>query len=307
MLAMADDATAIGEHDKGLMKFAFKKKEALATGVRRIVAEQLKIATDQTSSPKVSATAIHSARKAIKRARAALQLANGNLDVVGKETDRILRDAARSLAPSRDAHVQWRAFKTLGICTDTGLCRVMEQRLRDIQHDSAIPNDQQIDAFNRAIRKAQKQFTRHRLDAFDGKQLARALKQTYRRARKCYKRTREAPTGKKLHEWRKAAKMFWHHIQLTDGLTGHRLKTLAKNLHKLTQHLGDDHDYFLLLTALADSTDVDSRFVKRELRTMRATLQKQSFKLARKTFGLAPSAFHERISRDLNQLNNDHA
>ena len=95
-----------------------------------------------------------------------------------------------------------------------------------------------------------------------------------------------------------------HHLELTDALAPKKLKRLTQNAHDLTQFLGDDHDLYLLLRALADATDPDTRLVKREIRKTRGKLQRCAFKIARHTFDLAPSVFHEQISRCLNQVKN---
>ncbi|MGZ4975002.1 MAG: CHAD domain-containing protein [Limisphaerales bacterium] len=300
---MADDAAPTRPSSEVLMKFCIKRQEALPTAIRRIADEQLQLANRHSSGKKISATSIHSARKAIKRTRAVLQLLRSDKTKSAvREEDHALRDAARVLAANRDLHVQWVALKRLPICKQDGVCHVLRQRLLKAQTELKGQNADHIEQFNTAISCAQRRLTRWPTGELDQKQLALALKRSYRRNRKCFKRVREAPTGTRLHEWRKAAKTFWHDLELIGALTPKKLNRLSQNAHDLTQYLGDDHDLFLVLRALAAATDPETRLVKREIRKARGKLQRRAFKIARQTFDLAPSVFHERISRCLNQV-----
>ncbi len=287
------------------MKFCIKKKEALSTAIQRIADEQLQFANHHTSAQKISATSIHSARKAIKRLRAVLQLLrNDKTKSAVRNEDHALRDAARVIAANRDLHVQWLALKRLSACKENGVCHVLRQRLLKAQTELKPQSFEHIKQFNTAINAAQRRLATWPTGDLDQKQLALALKCSYRRNRKCFKYVREAPIGTRLHEWRKAAKTFWHLLELTGALTPKKLKRLSQNAHDLTQYLGDDHDLYLVLRALSDATDPDTRVVKREIRKARRKLQRRAFKIARQTFDLAPSAFHERISHCLHHMNN---
>jgi CHAD domain-containing protein len=287
------------------MKFFIKKKESLPTEIRRIAEEQLHVAVKQTSGRKVSATSIHSARKAIKRTRAVLQLlrCSGNEPAV-RDEDHALRDAGRLLAAERDLHVQWIALKRLSICKHDGVCRALHERLQSAQQKQDSQSADHIKQFNAAILSVQNHLATWPTIAVDRKQLALALKRSYRRTRRCFKTVCEAPVGAKFHDWRKAAKSFWHHLELTDSLAPKKLRKFSKNARDLAGYLGEEHDLYLLLTELADAHDPDTRAVKREIRKMRSELQDRAFKIARQTFDLAPSAFHERVSRWFNQAKN---
>jgi CHAD domain-containing protein len=287
------------------MNFRIERKEPVPAAIRRIAQEQLLLAAKRTSGKKLSATSIHSARKAIKRTRAVLQLLRcaGNAPTV-REEDHALRDAARLIAAERDLHVQWIALKRVQACKKGDVCRVLRERLQSRQAKQKPESADQLKRFNDAVRSVQLHLPMWPTADVDQEQLALALKRSYRRTRKCFKQVREAPVGAKLHNWRKAAKSFWYHLQLTDALASKKLRKLSEQAHDLTRYLGDEHDLYLLLTALAGANDPDSRAVKREIRKVRSKLQKRAFRIARRTFDLAPSAFHERISRCLNQAKN---
>jgi CHAD domain-containing protein len=283
------------------MTFLIKKRELLPVAIRRIAAEQLKIAAIDSSRRTVPAAAIHNARKALKRVRAVLQLLRcGNHRKQVKHEDRLLRDAARILGAPRDLHVQRNAVKSLLICRDDDVCEVLRAHLRKLQSAQKPHLTRDAKHFANAIRSAEDRLAHWPISDFDKKQFAAALKDTYRRARKCFKQLRDVATGEKLHKWRKETKTLWHQLQLLDGTATHKTKRLTKRIHRLTQHLGDDHDLFMLQQSLTRVETVPYP-LRRELRKRRDKLQKRAFKLARETFRLAPAAFHKQISRSINQ------
>jgi CHAD domain-containing protein len=280
------------------MKFVLKKKEPLPTGLRRIACEQLQLAMDYSSGVKPTAVSVHCARKAIKRTRAVLKLVrcNANRSAVKREEE-ILRDAAKLLAPNRDLYVQQMALKRLPICEENRACSLVWSRLRATQKDLKEHGNDDLKRFGIALKAARSKASGLTVDNIDSVFIANSLKRTYRRARRRFKSVRSVPTGEKLHALRKVAKTFWHQMQLIDQISSKKLCGVCRNVGRLAKVLGDEHDLFMLLRALSDASDPDSRAVKRELRQLRVKLQKRALKLGRKTFALAPSAFHERLSR----------
>lgn len=294
---MADDTEAIIAIGKTRMKFVIKKKEDFPTALRRIACEQLQIAAEHASGVKPSATSVHCARKAIKRARAVLKLARcGSNRLKLKRQDEALRDAAKLLAPNRDLHVQEMALKRLPICKRNGTCAIVWKRLRAKQQNLQQHPNGGLKEFGAAINTARSKIPDWNVNAIDSTVVVKSLERTYRRARKRYKAVCRISTGEKMHRWRKTAKTFWHQLQLVDRFASKKLCALCRDAERLAKVLGDEHDLFMLLTALREATDPDSRAVKHELRQLRAKLTRRALKLGRKTFDLAPSAFHKRLS-----------
>lgn len=301
---MADDAIPVGVSWEGLMKFCIKVKEPLPKAVHRIAAEQLKLAADKTAR-NASANSIHCARKAIKRTRAVLKMLRcGGHDTAVRKEDRALGDAARHLAAERDIHVQCAALKCLPICGANGACNPLRQKLKKAEADLQPKKNAQVNQFHTAIKTAQTRLAQWPVADLDRKQLASTLKRSYQRTRKRFERVCEVSTSTKLHSWRKAAKTFWHQLQLANTFTSKKIKRLTADMEDLTGYLGDDHDLFLLSQSLAGAADAQSLALREELRKRRTKLQKRALKLAKKTFALAPSEFHKQISRCLNQAKN---
>ena len=90
------------------MAYRLKDAEGMATGLRRIVAEQLGDAATQLRSRRDETRddAIHEARKDLKKARAALRMTRGDLPGdVRRAENAAYRDAGRRLSDPRDASV----------------------------------------------------------------------------------------------------------------------------------------------------------------------------------------------------------
>jgi CHAD domain-containing protein len=199
------------------------------------------------------------------------------------------------LAANRDLHVQQVALKRLPICKSNGSCSVVWKRLHATQDDLQQHSEHDLKQFEMAVKGARVKVTTWKIDNVDPAFITRSLTRNYRRARNRFKSVCRVATGEKLHCWRRATKTFWHQLQLIDQISSKNLRALSCDAARLAKILGDEHDLFMLLKALANATDSDSRAVKRELRDLRRKLTKRAIKLGRKTFALAPSDFHERL------------
>src|SRR5262245_37712007 len=95
------------------MAFCFKRKEAVAKGVRRLARSRVENALECLNDCH-QPEAIHCVRKEIKKARAVLRLVRTR---IGKKAyccrADLLREAANHLAAARDAYVNARALKDL--------------------------------------------------------------------------------------------------------------------------------------------------------------------------------------------------
>lgn len=278
------------------MKFRIRKKETLPDAIRRIVGEQLGVVVRAMSHEKVSATSIHRARKAIKKARAVLQLV---VDCDGtpllRDHDCRLRDAARMLSPARDVYVQKRALEKLSVRSR----HLLEQQLRKQQAHTIARTGGVTKPFSATIHLAQERAAKLPVEDVTNDTIAIALQKSYRRARKCFKHACEASTSKKLHEWRKATKMLRDQLRVIDKITGRKFNQLRKTTNQISAYVGEDHDLFLLMQLLAGANHPQARTVKRELRDMRQKLQQRALNCGRKAFDHSPSEFSEQLTKSL--------
>ena len=219
LLRAARERRAVGERERD-RRFGLLRGEPLAEAVRRIALGQLDVAIaslDGRGDPHLSETAVHEARKALKRLRALLSLIESEL---GSERhareDAVLDTIAQRLSATRDADV---LLATLDALVERhprrlrgrgGVLRLRAQLLSEVQ--SARGELQQPAAVAQAI--GELSACRVRVAAWslperDGLSLLEpGLARIYRQGRKRQRRVaagRGART-RAMHRWRKRVK-----------------------------------------------------------------------------------------------------
>ena len=213
--------------------FALSPERPLAEEVRRVLLEQAQEAHQLLLDPPSRESAVHGARKACKRGRAALRLIQPALETaVYTQLADGFRGAAQELGPIRDADVMRRLAADTGgaaplpVSEAEGLARLAASRDRlaalcDLI--AAVPlrikRDHVIAGFERNYRKARRRMV-----------LARA-----------------EPTGESLHDWRKAVKAHCYHLRLLEPLWPPILSAFAAEADQLQETLGDHHDLSVLM------------------------------------------------------------
>lgn len=221
---------------------------------------------------------IHAARQALKRARAALRLLREAIPEARYAGENArLRDAARPLAPARDARVM------LGLAEEFQAAGKLRSRLR-AYHDrclARLSESGSIAGIRRELERSLRRIARWRL-AYDSEAPAAGLQRTYRKGRKRMRRVLQRPSTKALHEWRKQTKYLAIALAFAarPGWRGAKAQAAAA---ELARRLGEDHDLAMLALALrragADRGSI------REVKRRRARLQKRAIKLGRRLYG----------------------
>jgi CHAD domain-containing protein len=137
------------------MAYRLKRREGFATGIARIVDEQLASAAKGLrgkGDPDLE-EAVHDARKRLKKSRSALRLARYDIaDPVRRKENEIMRDAGRRLSGLRDAQV---LVDTLGGFKDElgrRPYKALRSRLEAARDDLAERPDRLVDARGRVVR-----------------------------------------------------------------------------------------------------------------------------------------------------------
>jgi acyl-CoA hydrolase/CHAD domain-containing protein len=233
--------------------FRLRAGEPIPDGLRRIAGEQVDMAIERLDGQtrEDHPEAVHEARKGLKRLRAAIRLARGDLgDDVYRRENTTFREAGRRLADTRDAQV---LVETLdkAVSDDPAAARDLRQL-----HDALVS---QRDGLNRRsasgnseevlseLRQARERIDAWPLDEESFAALAPGLERIYRRGRRALKTARADPTDEHMHELRKRVKDLWHASQLLRPAAPKLMKALARDLHALADRLGDDHDLAVLL------------------------------------------------------------
>lgn len=276
--------------------YRLKPKEPLTEGLARAARGRLDHASDELrgKTDSTAEEAVHEARKDLKKLRALLRLARGEL---GKSSfvreNAVFRDAGRELAAARDSDVMLDTLKALDI--PAGLASDLRKA---IQADRARNGDGGRHAAAAGV-VAMLGEARGRVDDWPLEHdsfgaLRDGLKRTYRRGRRDFKAVQANPSVEGLHEWRKRVKELWYHHTLLCPLWPPVMQAVGGQAHELADRLGDDHDLVVLAEWIREHTEADSEFFEAVDRR-RAELQADAMTLGARLYADKPSAYVRRL------------
>jgi CHAD domain-containing protein len=251
-------------------------------------------ALERLEQAPLSDHSVHEARKALKKARAALRLLRDGLDDAAYRAENAaLRDAGRQLAPLRDSKSALAALDALrerypGKTRALGLGRL--KRSLGGGPERALAK-QPVHLLRRCLERTETpDFARIGAGPLD-----RGLRRIYRKGRKAFAEAQSGGTTEALHEWRKQVKYL---LNALEALYGPKRGKPAKRAGKLASRLGDDHD-LAVLTQRTSAPKGPHQGLHQGLRPLierrRAKLQKRSFALGAKLYRRKPGRFVERL------------
>jgi CHAD domain-containing protein len=225
------------------MSYHIARGENPASGLRRILHEQLERATNEAAGHGFEA--IHSVRKRIKKTRAVMRMAKcaiGREAFCAAKSD--LRKAAYSFAEMREADAHLIAFDKLrnsagvpkSVLAETRSCLARQRR-------RAAAGQRKRSAEGRPILSA----LRDRIEdlplaRLTNKGLCATLKKTYGKGRDCLACVREEPTAENFHSRRKHTKNLWYQARLLRELDPGPLGEICETTDRLGDCLGELHD-----------------------------------------------------------------
>lgn len=234
------------------MTYRFKLNETLAAGATRIGVEQIDMAQSRLASRDEIATAVHNARRSLKRLRALLRLIRPALPetIYRREANR-LSGIGKLLASARDQHVMQQTLAKIEAGFE-GVAKSVSAKLAKLLANGAGPRGSRASAQERrqaldGLQQARKFFAgiERRSITFD--HLAAGVERSYRRARRAFREAYADPSDEAFHEWRKTVQQHWRHMQLISRAWPDVLGARAGEAKELSRLLGDDHDISVLL------------------------------------------------------------
>ncbi|MFH1569976.1 MAG: SMP-30/gluconolactonase/LRE family protein [Gemmatimonadota bacterium] len=296
------------------MPYQLLSGEPVSGGLRRIAAEQIEKALQSLEgrSGEDRETAVHSARKCMKRLRAVLRLVRDDL---GREAYQLengrYRDAAARLGGLRDATVMLETLAGLEAWLGpvpplpaAGPLRAWLEQARQQEYEGAGSMEAAAAEVCKDLRQALGRLEAWplRRRGWDG--LAGGLRRTYARGRTECADAFWQPGDEVFHDWRKRAKYLWYHCQIIAPVWAAPMAVLVEELDGLGDGLGKDHDLAVLAAAvrsgagaragLDDDTQLD---FQRAVARWRAELQGRCQVLAQRVYAEAPRAFVRRLRR----------
>jgi CHAD domain-containing protein len=203
-------------------------------------------------------TAIHDARKDLKKLRSLLRLIGPGVKRRERRRENTaFADAGRSLAVARDADVMVELVDDLAV---RGVGQVPEstfaalrQALCDVAQDArGEVDDVALAAAATELEAARERIAGWSLEKLRDAALIEGLGRSYARGRAELAIALEPdPSAEHLHEWRKRVKDLWYQERLLRDVWPAIMRAQIEELDRLAKLLGDDHDLFGLRELLA--------------------------------------------------------
>jgi CHAD domain-containing protein len=246
------------------MPYRFLASETVQDGLARSAGEQVDRAVREIQDEGLDRhQAVHQVRKRCKKIRGLLRLCRGAMPKQVFRTENAwYRDTARILSDARDSTALLETYDHL---METCAERVDRRAFAPVRRKLTLRRREVTDGGDRieeqlaqALSRLQEGGTRIAswslaANGFDA--LAGGLKKTYRRARKAMRKAREEPSVERLHEWRKRAKYHRYHNRLLRDLWRPVMAARRGELHKLSDHLGEDHNLAIFRETLVKEAE----------------------------------------------------
>ena len=277
--------------------------------VQRFLGHHIDQARKALQGPQpLSDTAVHEARKQLKKARADLRLLRKAL---GPQTyayeNRALRDTARPLSAVRDARVLMDTLDALiehsgaeGRALDLDQVRLALREEYRERRQHVLEEGQTLELLNTSLRAAHARARRLPLGRRGWSVLGAGVKRVYRQGRAAFEIAQYEPSPDHLHAWRKQVKYLWHQLQVLQPIQLGQLTALVDQAHTLAQQLGEDHDLAVLAhTFLAHPDRFPAHATMQTLAVLmtrrRMCLQEEAMTLGHCLYADPPRLFVERL------------
>jgi CHAD domain-containing protein len=290
------------------MSFCIQRDESVSHAVRRLGCERVEEALHCLANCR-DAEAIHCVRKELKKARALLELVRG--EIPGKARRRAtlrLRDAAKLLAPMRDAFVLTKALEGLTEHYPRSLTPAVARPFRVPLQKALLAEIKRYGTRQTAskvrvrLHQTATEFESLVLRRKGWKALGPGMQVSYRKARRAFRAARKQPLPENRHHWRTRTKRLWYQMRLLEPVASESIKAMTKDLEALSELLGEDHDLYLLNQTVAQDQGAKRPRKGREIlleligRRQRK-LQTKAWLIGARCYGEKPTAFWSRLGR----------
>jgi CHAD domain-containing protein len=290
-----------GTGNAKVMAYRLKQDEGMATGLRRIVREELgkaiaELGGERSEDPDA---AVHEARKHLKKARAALRLARFDVGAgLRREENARLRETQRRLGGARDAQVLLETLAGLrgpaGRPLPERTTRKLRVALTERRARARAGADEQ-----RTAAIAELGAARDRVDGWPLRDegfgaTAAGLRRIQRDGRRARRAAAATTAAEEWHEWRKRVKDLWYATRILRPFAALELGALVEEADGLGELLGDLHDLAVLRAAVAEH---GSDLTERQAAQIRAAIDSASAELRERAVAPGKRLHAERPKR----------
>ncbi len=288
------------------MGYKLEDREGMASGVRRIVAEELDSALENLHAEPLTDESVHEARKSLKKSRSALRLLRSDMGShARKRENAAMRDAAKRLSGARDAQVMLDTLDKLAADPRSVLPAAAVRKLRKLLGRRRDELSRGADLNAEAARAAEElSEVRARLKAwpledegFD--EAAAGLRRIHRRGRTAMQAAFKKGDDESWHEWRKRVKDLWYALRILKPVAQDQLSGAVDEASELSDVLGDHNDVAVLAETVREYEDEldpgHAELVQAALTTRRDGLRLAAVPLGMRLFAERPKAFALRL------------
>ena len=238
------------------MPYKLGSKDTVPANMKRIVEEQINSAISELQDKDLDRlTAIHQARKRIKKIRGVLRLVRTEMGDLYTYENLLFRDAGRKLSDIRDAQAAVETFEILrqrfpgrfAVGGYGGAKVGLEKRRQTIIGNEAYL-DRVIDEVIEALQQARKRLKSWPLTTDHYDSMAPGHRKAYRLGRRLFGQSLESLSPENLHELRKAVKNHWYHGKLFSGVRTKWMKRYNASVKRMSDLLGEHRDMAVLRT-----------------------------------------------------------
>ena len=282
--------------------FRIRRHRPLHKTLRKVFAELVARVDKELAVSPLPPTAVHEARKSVKRLRALVSLVAHNIGRDAQRFDRRLRDVNLVLSDARDATVAMSTLEALAVSADHGLANdftaaraALDRRLAAI-HEHTFDVDRDVLL---PLRELRRRWQRHDWPTDEWAILEPNLRRTYRDGRKLLQAIDAGAPAERLHDLRKLTKRTQYHAEFLMPIGTPRLQTEHDEWEHLADQLGQHHDLWVLEQLLRtmstrDLTRVSRSLILGEIRQRVRRTEEQIHEWAPLMYAERPRAFADR-------------
>ncbi len=257
------------------MAYRLRKSETVNAGVKRIAREQILYVLKEADSGKLSnAKKVHQLRKRCKKLRGLIRSVRGSFDNPQTYSfeNQFVRNAAHMLSSTRDADVMIETHDKLGhrFRDSIDFARFASIREQLVAHRDRIArsqggeelsgenNETPLESFAEKMRQMLRRVDIWSVKYRGFRALQQGIERTYRRGRRMLYQAYATQSPDAFHEWRKRVKYHRYHCRMLTGVWPVLLSARWREVVRLSDFLGDEHDCTVLYEHLQHDNDTDS-------------------------------------------------
>ena len=274
-------------------------------GLKRVAMEQLEAAARGFFDADTDfGSAVHEARKAIKRVRALIRLIESELEAkVFTFENRSLRDTARLISDVRASRAVADAARSMrDLYGDLLAEGTFEELMVRLEHRRGVVELQALEdprLVGRVVRSLERAYNRYSSwptdpearaaygigvrDAFPS--ISPGLSSTYGKGRRAMAQAYTSRNASHFHDWRKRVKDFRHQMEFLMPLWPEVVSGMAVTADRLGLVLGEDHDLAELMGLLGARPDLSPNPRERSLLAALAQQRRSELELAAEILG----------------------